>query len=146
MAAWTFFDSFKTNTIDGTGLIDFDGDLIKIALITNNNIPDINVDDFWDDLQPDEVASGNGYTTRGEALASRTINETGGVVTFDAADVTWVSNPSGFADARHAILYFDSTTDNTSNLIATLDFGVDKGNTTGDLTIQMDSLGIITLT
>jgi len=145
MPAWTFFDSFKTNTINGTGIIDFDTDLIKIALITVSNVPDIDVDDFWDDLQATEV-TGTNYTARGEALGSRTVAEAGGVVTFDAADVTWVSSGGGFANARHAILYFDSTVDTTSNLVATLDFGVDKGNTTGDLTIQMDSLGIITLT
>ena len=145
MAAWTFFDSFKTNTINGTGIIDFDTDLIKIALITVSNVPDINVDDFWDDLQATEV-SGTNYTAGGEALTTRTVTESGGTVTFNADDVNWVSNAGGFADARHAILYFDSTVNTTSNLIATLDFGVDKGNTTGDLTIEMDSLGIITLT
>lgn len=145
MPAWTFFDSFKTNTIDGTGQIDLDTSLVKVALVTNSNIPDINIDDFWNDLSATEV-SGGGYTARGEALASRTVTETGGTVTFDAADITWVSNGTGFTDARHAILYFDSTVDTTSNLIATLNLGVDKGNTTGDFTIQMDTLGVITLT
>ena len=146
MVAWVYFDSFKTNTINGTGIIDFDTNLIKIALVSNSNPPDINVDDFWDDLSATEMASGNGYTTGGETLGTKTIGEVGGVVTFDAADVMWASNGAGFSTARFAILYYDSTVASTSNLIAHLDFGSDKGNTTGDLTIQMDALGILTLT
>ena len=145
MAAWVFFDSFKTNTINGTNIIDFDTDLIKIALITVGNVPDINVDDFWDDLVATEV-TGTNYTARGEALTTPVVSEAAGTVTFNADDVTWNSNAGGFANARHAILYFDSTVNTTSPLIATLDFAVDKGNTTGDLTIQMDVLGLITLT
>ena len=147
MPTWTFFDSYKTTMIEGPAAdqIDLDTQLIKVALVTNGNPPDANVDDNWDDLQATEV-SGGGYTARGEALATRTITETTGTVTFDADDVTWVSNGTGFTDARHAILYFDSAVDATSNLIATLNLGVDKRNTTGDFTLQMDTLGIITLT
>ena len=146
MVAWVFFDSFKTNTINGTQIIDFDTDLIKIALVSNSNPPDINVDDFWDDLNATQMASGNGYTTDGETPGTPTVSESGGTVTFQADDVTWDSNGAGFSTARFAILYFDTLTDTTSPLIAHLDFGVDKGNTTGDLTIQMDVLGLITLT
>ncbi len=148
MVAWVFFDSFKTNTINGDNIIDFTvaGDLIKIALISNSNIPDINVDDFWDDLNATQMASGNGYTTDGETLTTKLLNETGGVTTFNADDVTWSTNASGFTTARHAILYFDTLTDTTSPLIATLNLGADKSIQTGDFTIQMDALGLITLT
>lgn len=144
MPSWIFFDSFKTNTIDGSTTVDFDTDDIKVALITNANIPDIDVDDFFDDFEATEV-SGVNYTAGGEALTTRTINESGGVVTFDADDVSWLEDGSGFADARHAILYNDTGTPSTSALVATMNMVVDKGNTTGDLTLEFDAAGLFTL-
>lgn len=145
MAAWTFFDAFKTKMIDGTSVVDFDTDTIRIALITVTNVPDVDIDDFWDDLSATEV-TGTNYTADGEALTAKVVSEAGGVVKFDAADVTWASSGGGFTNARHAILYKATGSEPTSLLIATLDFGVDKGNTTGDLTIEMDAAGLITLT
>ena len=67
-----------------------------------------------------------------------------GTVTFDAADATWPQSAAGFSNARKAILYKDTGTASTSPLIAYADFGADKGNVTGDLTLQMDAAGIIT--
>ncbi len=148
MVAWVFFDSFKTGIIDGTDFIDFSvsGDLLKIALVSNSNIPDINVDNFWDDLNATQMASGNGYTTDGETLTTKAVTETGGVTTFNADDVTWSVNGAGFTTARHAILFYDTLTDTTSPLIATLNLGADKSIQAGDFTIEMDALGLITLT
>lgn len=146
MPSWVFFDSFKTNTMDGTATVDFDTDTIKVALVTVVNVPDINVDDFWDDLVATEVSSVGTYTAGGDALQTRTINEAAGVVTFDADDINWpVDTGSGFTNARHAILYKDTGTTTTSPLIATMDMGVDKSNTTGDLTLEFDAAGLFTL-
>ena len=144
MPTWIFFDSFKTNTINGTEFIDFDTDAIKVALVTSTLAPDIDVHNFWDDLVANEV-SGTNYTTRGTALTSRTINEAGGVVTFDAADITWTQSGAGFSTARYSILYKDTTVNATSPLVAYLDFTSDKGNVSGDLILQMDAAGLFTL-
>ena len=72
-----------------------------------------------------EVANGNGYTTGGEALASKTVaeNSTSGV--FDAADPQWTS---ATFTARGALIYNKTLGDASSNsrgAIAILDFGGD---------------------
>ena len=144
MPTWTFFDSFKTNTINGTGFIDFDTDAIKVALVTSVTAPDINVHNFWNDFQANEV-SGTNYTTGGTALATRTVNEAGGIVTYDADDITWSQSGAGFSNARYALLYKDTGTPATSNLVCFLDFSTDKGNIVGDLILQLDAAGIFTL-
>ena len=146
MPIWIFFAHFKRNTMDGTDSVDFDTDIMKIALVTNGNVPDVTItgDDFFDDLEATEV-SGTGYSAGGIALTTRTIVESGGTVTFDADDVTWSQDGSGFTDARHAILYHDTGTPTTSSLVATMNMAVDKGNTTGDLTLEFASTGLFTL-
>ena len=148
MPAWVFFANFKQNTMNGAanGQVDFDNDPVKIALVTNVNIPDtaIGGDDFFDDLEATEV-SGTGYTAGGETPGTPTINEAAGVVTYDAIDVSWAQNGAGFTDARHAILYHDTGTPATSALVATMNMAVDKGNTTGALTLEFAATGIFTL-
>ena len=146
MATWTLFNSFKRTQLDGTigtAPIDFDGDLIKVALVDSTLTPVAATHDLWDDLVANEV-TGTNYTTRGFAL-SVTVSEAAGTVTVDSDDPQWLEDGAGFADARYAILYKDTTVNGTSPLICFLDFSTDKGNTTGNLTIQMDVLGIFTL-
>ena len=148
MPAWVFFDNFLNNTMDGTanGQVDFDTDPVKIALVTNGNIPDTTItgDDFFDDLEATEV-TGTGYTAGGETPGTPTVNEAAGVVTYDAIDVSWAQNGGGFTDARHAILYHDTGTPTTSALVATMDMGVDKSNVNGALTLEFAGTGIFTL-
>lgn len=140
MVAWTFFDGMKEFQLDGTFPIDYDTDEIKIALY-DNNAPDVDLDVVVADLPGSEMGSGNGYTTGGEVLNNPTVVESAGTVTFDADDVSWSQNGAGFTTARYAIMIRTTGL----RLVAFLNFGSDKGNTTGDLTIEMDVAGIITL-
>ncbi|MCC7208322.1 MAG: hypothetical protein IT323_13525 [Anaerolineae bacterium] len=56
--------------------IDYLSDTIKGALIANTYTPDRDAHDFWDDVVAHEVPNGNGYTTGGATLASKTLTYT----------------------------------------------------------------------
>lgn len=66
----------------GAGDIDWASDTIKYALLTSSATPALGTNEFFDDLDGDEVANGNGYTTGGATLGSKT------VTTIDDASVT----------------------------------------------------------
>lgn len=146
MATWTFFNSFKETQLDGsigTAPIDFDTDTIKVMLITSVLAPVAATHDLKNDLDVNEV-SGTNYTATGETLTV-TVTESAGTVTVDSNDPQWLESGTGFANARYAVIYKDTGLNTTSPLVCFLDFTTDKGNTTGNLTIQMDALGIFTL-
>jgi len=148
MASLTFYNAFKEGQLDGTigsGQIDFDTDTLKLALANSSYTPAATTDTVWANVLSNEV-SGGGYASNGETLTSVTVNETGGTVTVDAANVTWSQNATGFADARYAVLYKNDGSANTSSpLIGYIDFTTNKGNTTGDLTVAWNTSGVFTL-
>ena len=135
---------FLEGQIAGTAnaVIDFDTDTIKVSLHTVTYTPTQATDDFWDNTS-NEV-SGTNYTTKGAALASKTITG-GATTTFDAADVTWSQNASGFSNARIGVLYKDGAgADSTDPLVSWIDFGASVGNTVADLVLVWNASGIIT--
>lgn len=145
--AWVPYDSYLKGMMTGefTAFVDHDGDIFKIMLVTASYIPDRATHDYKDDVDANEV-SGTGYTAGGNQIASPTVTVASNVITWDANDpATWSQDAAGFSNARYAILYKDTGVAATSNLIAYNDFGSDKGNVSGDLTIQLDAAGIATL-
>jgi hypothetical protein len=83
-----------------------------------------------------EVANGNGYTTAGNALASKTVEENSTSGVFDAADPEWTS---ATFTARGALIYNKTLGDASSNArgaIAVLDFG-------GDFTVAGGTFKIV---
>jgi len=143
MAAITFYNKFKENQIDGDAVIDFDTDTIKVMLVSSAYVPNVATHDFKDDVT-NEVA-GTNYVAGGVALASKTVVLAGSVVTFDAADATWLQSLAGFSNARYGVMYKDTGVAATSPLIGYLNFVTDKGNVSGDLVIQWSASGIFAL-
>jgi len=99
-----------------------DSDTLHIALYTSSATLNATTDGY---ITANEVANGNGYTTGGIALASKTVieNSTSGV--FDAADPEFTS---ATFTARGALIYNKTLGDASSNArgaIAILDFGGD---------------------
>jgi hypothetical protein len=145
--AWIQYDKYQESLMNQVTPIDHDnaGDVVKIAFLDANYTPDRDAHVFWDDVSADEV-SGTNYTAGGNEVATKTVTTAGNVTKWDANDpATWATSGAGFADARFAILYKDTGTPATSPLIAYHDFGSDKGNVDGDLTIQLDAAGIATI-
>ena len=144
--AWIIYDNFVLAQHNGAALdLDSDAD-IKVMITTDSYSPAKATHDFLaDDAGTNEV-TGSGYTAGGTALGSKTVALSTAVVTFDAANVTWSQNASGFANGRYAVLYKSTASDATAPLIAYADIGASKGNVAGDLTLEMSVAGIFTAT
>ena len=127
--------------------IDFTNDSIKIMLVTSTYTPNQSTEQFLTSnaqLLTNQVANGNGYTTTGAALGTKSAASSALVATFDAADAVWSASS---IVARFAVVY-DSTpgTDATRPLICYIDFGADVTSSGGNFTIQFDAAGIWTMT
>lgn len=125
--------------------IDWESDTIKVSLHTSSYTPDQDAHDYQDDLT-NEVANGNGYTTGGATLGSKTSGYTGAtnVVKFDAADTSW---SAATITARYAVIYDASGGSAAANpLLGYVDFGADVSSTAGTFQITWHSDGILTVT
>ena len=141
--AWTLYDNFRLKMMNGNAVnFSTSGDTIKVAITTSSYTVDQAAHDFFNDVT-NEV-SGDGYTAGGTALGSKTLNLSSGTVTFDAADQTYTQEAGGFSNGRRLVMYKDTGNAATSPLIAYHSEASDFGNVAGDLTLQWDSLGIIT--
>ena len=122
---------FKKDALLGDHHLDSDD--IYIALYTSSASLGAATDGY---TTSNEVASGNGYTTGGNALANKAVaeNSTSGV--FDADDPEWTS---ATFTARGALIYNKTLGDASSNArgaIAVLDFG-------GDFTVSGGTFKIV---
>jgi len=110
-----------------------DSDTIMIALYTSSATLNATTDGY---ITSNEVANGGGYTTGGEALASKTVEENSTSGVFDSADPEWTS---ATFTARGALIYNKTLGDASSNArgaIAILDFG-------GDFTVSGGTFKIV---
>ena len=126
------------------GLIDFTNDTIKIALFTDAAAPDQD-DALYANHGLTELATGDGYTTGGETMASKTLAYVDGtnIIKIDAADVIWTFTATRVA--RYAVIYSDTGVGDP--LICFIDFGANKTVTdAGTLTITFSADGIIKTT
>ena len=132
----TFLNALKNDL--NLDLNDTTADRFKVMLVTSSYTPNFGTHDFKVDVT-NEV-SGTGYDAGGKSLTSVTLTQSGGTITFDAADVTWTSST---ITARGAVVYDDSLTDDP--LICYIDFGSDKSSTLGDFVLSFNASGIFTL-
>ena len=122
---------FKKDVLLGDQHLDSDN--IYIALYTSSADLSAATDGY---VTSGEVANGNGYTTAGVALASKTVEENSTSGVFDAADPEWTS---ATFTARGALIYNKTLGDASSNArgaIAVLDFG-------GDFTVAGGTFKIV---
>ena len=132
----TFLNALKNDL--ALDLDDTTADRFKIMLVTSAYTPDFGAHDFKADVTNEVV--GTGYTAGGESLTSVTLTQAAGVITFDAADVTWTSST---ITARAAVIYDDSLA--SDPLICYIDFGSDQSSSSGDFQISFNASGIFTL-
>jgi hypothetical protein len=129
------------------GSIDFASDTIKVGLSTSSYTPNQDTDEYYTSagIAVNEVASGNGYTTKGEALASKTItyNAASNEVRIDADDLQWTS--ASFT-ARVAWMMKDTGNGATSPLLAYCVFSEDVVASGGNFDLTFDSTGILKVT
>ena len=124
--------------------IDWISDAIKVALFTASYTPAQDTDELYSALT-NEVASGNGYTTGGNACANPTVVYTAGsnLVTFDADNpATWTCATAAWS-FRYCVLY-DST---SSVLVGYCDYGTTLTLNPGDtFTFSFSASGAFTTT
>ncbi len=122
---------FKKDVLLGDQHLDSDN--IYIALYTSSASLAATTDGY---VTSGEVASGNGYTTGGNALANKAVTEDSTSGCFDADDPEWTS---ATFTARGALIYNKTLGDASSNArgaIAVLDFG-------GDFTVSGGTFKIV---
>ena len=150
MAAGTFVIHDKFKEYMGDGAVDLDADTFKMALFqSTSNVATTSINALA--TATNEVAGGTGYTAGGVALTSVTWTESGGTVTFDAADMTnaWTAS-TGSIVARFGVIYDDTVTTPVADPIVAhflldstpADVTTTDGNT---LTINFNALGIFTI-
>lgn len=127
------------------GGIDMDTDNINVALFTDAYTANIDTHTFYSDVTASEVAQANGYTTKGQTMASPvvSIDTTNDLAYFDAADNTWATST---ITARYAIIFKNSGTNTTSPLIGYVDFGANKTSDNGNFIITWSTAGVLKLT
>lgn len=113
----------------------------KVLLVTDSEAPNFDTHDFRNDITAE--VTGTGYTAGGAALTSTEITLSSGVLTFDAADVSWAS--STIANAMAAVLYTNVGSSATDQLILLSDFVSAASSSSGTLTVQWSASGIFTL-
>ena len=112
---------FKSDNLSGLSLAQLAASTIKCALVTSSWTPDIDTQDFWDDIVANE-ASGTGYTAGGATLTGKVADQHTGL---DYAYLT-ADNPSWVAISvtfRFAVFYVWTGVDSTSPLLLYADFG-----------------------
>lgn len=139
----TLYHSFKTKL--GNKEIDLDTDTFKVMLTTSSYTPDASTHDEKADVT-NELGTANGYTAGGATLGSLTWSNSGGTITWDAADTTWTAS-GGSLVARYGVIYDDTATGDPLVGYVLLDSTpADVTATTGNtLTIAWNASGILTL-
>ena len=122
-------NSFKTEILKAVhNFTASSGDTFKLALYTSSATLNKSTTAY---TTSNEVANGNGYTTKGNALTSVTPVLSTDTAVCDFADTSFTS--ASFT-ARGCLIFNDSASGDPS--VCAIDFGSDKTVTSGTFTIQ----------
>jgi hypothetical protein len=114
---------------------------VKGLLVLDALTPDFNAHNFRDDVEANEVPNGGGYTTGGNTLTSTEVTVASGILTYDAADMSWTS--STISNAMGVVLYFArGGASSADELILLSDFVTAVSTTAGTLSVAWHSSGI----
>jgi hypothetical protein len=127
------------NQYDGTRVIDYDTDTIKVALLTGHT-PAQDTHAVFSDVSGNQI-TGTGYTAGGATLGTKTItyDTASDQIRMGAANTSWTTST---LSATHAVVYKDTGTGSTSGLLALVDFGATVTTTAGTFQITWDATGI----
>jgi hypothetical protein len=115
----------------------------KMAMITDSATPNFDTNDFWNDLEANEV-SGTGYTAQGNVLTTTEITLSGGTLTYDFADPTWPT--STISNAMAGVVMFDrGGATSADEIFLLMDFVTAASSSGGTFTVQVNAAGALTL-
>ena len=122
-------NSFKTEILKGVhNFTASSGNTFNLALYTSSATLNKSTTAY---TTSNEVANGNGYTTKGNALTSVTPALSTDTAVCDFADTSFTS--ASFT-ARGCLIFNDTASGDPS--VCAIDFGADKTVTSGTFTIQ----------
>jgi hypothetical protein len=119
--------------------LDLDAGTDKCALYTNTLTPNFDTDPS--SYSTTNEVTGTGYTAGGLTVTSPTVTGASGILTYDAADLSWAT--STISNARGTIIYADALTPKA--LIVAVNFGADYSTTAGTFQITWNAGGIFTI-
>lgn len=127
----------------GWTVVNLSSDTLKLALMGVAHVYTA-TNTAWANVSANEIASANGYTTPGQNLTSLTWTEAAGVLTLDAANVTWTASGGAIA-ASDGVLYDDTTTVPADALAFSIDFdGLQTANDGTPFNVNWNASGIFT--
>ena len=142
---FTLFEEFVD--ILGQGDHQLDAHTLKLGIVDNTLAPLANIaTPTWGDYSANEVSTAGGYTANGITLTYSGVtrwSEAGGTATLDAENITISQNGSGFTDGYWGILYNDTHV--TDGAIGFLDLGGPVSEQAGDININWNASGILTI-
>jgi hypothetical protein len=113
MPAFQLFGKLGANILGGelasdVGQMDYLSDAIRMTLHTTTYVPNIDTNEAFADAT-NELATANGYTANGIALANKTVsyNATGNVTTYSADDFSWTAS-GGSLVFRYVVCHDDT--------------------------------------
>ena len=117
--------------------------VVFVGLALDALTPDFNAHDFRNDITANE-ANGTGYTAGGTVETATEVTLAGGVLTYDAADVSWAA--STIPNAMAAFGYFKlGGADTADPLMWLSDFITAASSSAGLFTVQWAGAGIFTI-
>ena len=129
----------------GVGVIDLNGATMKIMLATSSYSPNVVTDEVVTTPMAFQVPTGTGYVDNGSAVTVTVVNQTPLTRVKISTDLVFTQDGTGFTTARYWVLYEASGTDADDKLVCYGDFGVDKSNVAGSLTIDFENTNSGTL-
>jgi hypothetical protein len=135
---------FKSDNLIGKSLSELVGLNVKCALVTSGWTPNVDTQDFWDDIVGNEVA-GTGYTAGGVSLTGKVAAQHTGLdyAYLIADNPTWAAISVSF---RFAVFYVSTGVASTSPLLLYADFGGTQTLSSAPLVIEIanaDNGGLI---
>ena len=122
--------------------VNLEGNTIKYQFVSDTFTPNFNTHASETDIT-NEV-TGTGYTTGGEALASKTLVASAGILTFDAADVSLPNTT--LSSVRGIVLFDDTVTSPVADpLVCSVTFGANYTTNAGTFAITWNASGIFTI-
>jgi len=125
-------------------LIDLSANTLKIILMNNTFTFDKDAHATLADVTADQLATSHGYTQNDKTLDNKVLSEDDvndkGKMVCD--DVSWTASGGSFGPTGAAIIYDDTTTDDT--IIGCIDFGTDYTISDGS-SFAINSIEITTI-
>lgn len=113
----------------------------KVLMCTDSEVPNFDTHNFRDDITAE--VTGTGYSAGGATITTTEVTLASGVLTYDAADVSWAS--STIANAMAAVGYFNVGSAATDQLVWLSDFVNAASSSNGTFSIQWSASGIFTV-